>query len=94
MFHRRKRHSTEDWEITDVKGKEFTCTICNFKTPKMIIMRKHEEYNHTGTENKVEVLKCDKCEYETKNIKNIQYHQKKSHSQNLLDYNPDIIKQL
>ena len=79
IFHRRKRHSTESWAITDVKGKEFTCTICNFKTPKMIIMRKHEEYNHSTLVNKVEVLKCDKCENETKNIKNIQYHEKKSH---------------
>ena len=78
MFHRRKRHSTESWDITDVKGKEFTCTICNFKASKMIIMRKHEEYNHSKL-NKFEVLKCDKCEYETKNIKNIQYHYSHSH---------------
>ena len=91
MFHRRKRHSTEFWAITDVKGKEFTCTICNFKTPKMIIMRKHEEYNHS-TVNKVEVLKCDKCEYETKNMKNIQYHEKKSHGQTFSDYNPNLIE--
>ena len=93
MFHRRKRHSTESWDITDVKGKEFTCTICNFKASKMIIMRKHEEYNH-GTVNKDEVLKCDKCEYETTNIKNIQYHEKKSHGKTLSDYNPNIMELL
>ena len=84
IFHRRKRHSTESWAITDVKGKEFTCTICNFKTSKMIIMRKHEEYNHSSL-NESEVLKCGKCEYETTNFKNIQYHERKSHQQIKLD---------
>ena len=78
IFHRRKRHSNEAWAISDVKNKEFTCTICNFKTSKMIIMRKHEEFNHSETSANKLVLKCNKCDYETINPKNMQYHERKS----------------